>query len=41
MAAVPSFSPAELRRMTAPALLVRHARERPDGVAFRAKHLGV
>lgn len=36
-----NLSPAELRRTTAPALLVRHARSTPDGVAFRSKHLGV
>jgi long-chain acyl-CoA synthetase len=35
------YSPAELRRTTAPALLVGHARRKPDGVAFRSKHLGV
>jgi long-chain acyl-CoA synthetase len=33
--------PAELRRTTAPALLVRHARNAPADVAFRSKHLGI
>ena len=41
MAADKSFTPAELRRTTAPALLVRQARENPDNVAFRSKHLGI
>ena len=42
MAADARLSPAnELRRTTAPALLARYAREKPDDVAFRAKHLGV
>jgi long-chain acyl-CoA synthetase len=31
----------ELRRMTAPALLLERARQRPDDVAFRAKRLGI
>ena len=31
----------ELSRLTAPALLVRHAHRIPDGIAFRSKHLGV
>jgi long-chain acyl-CoA synthetase len=31
----------ELRRMTAPALLLERARQSPDGVAFRAKQLGI
>ena len=31
----------DLRRTTAPALLVERARTRPDAVAFRAKKLGV
>jgi long-chain acyl-CoA synthetase len=36
------LSPAtELRCTTAPALLLTHARSKPDGVAFRAKKLGI
>jgi long-chain acyl-CoA synthetase len=31
----------ELRRMSAPALLLERARQTPDGVAFRAKRLGI
>lgn len=31
----------ELRRTTAPALLLERARQNPDGVAFRAKQLGI
>ncbi len=31
----------ELRRTTAPALLLERARQRPDDVAFRAKQLGI
>lgn len=30
-----------LRAKTAPALLVEHARDKPDAIAFRAKHRGV
>jgi long-chain acyl-CoA synthetase len=41
MAAAEKITPAELRRTTAPALLVAHARNAPDTVAFRSKHLGV
>ena len=40
-AAVRVPAPAELRRTTAPALLVQHARTTPNVVAFRSKHLGV
>jgi long-chain acyl-CoA synthetase len=36
-----AFSPVELRRTTAPALLVDHARRNPGGVAFRSKYLGI
>jgi long-chain acyl-CoA synthetase len=31
----------ELSRMTAPALLLRHARQHSDRVAFRSKHFGI
>jgi long-chain acyl-CoA synthetase len=31
----------ELSRLTAPGLLMRHARQQPDSVAFRSKHLGI
>ena len=31
----------ELRNQTAPALLAQRARDEPDGVAYRAKHLGL
>src|SRR5262245_58044050 len=34
-------SPAELRRSTAPALLVARARQRPEAIAFRAKTRGI
>jgi long-chain acyl-CoA synthetase len=32
---------AELSRQTAPGLLVRHARQTPNGIAFRSKYLGI
>jgi long-chain acyl-CoA synthetase len=41
MAAAAKVTPAELRRTTAPSLLVQRARDAPDEVAFRSKHLGV
>jgi long-chain acyl-CoA synthetase len=41
MAAAARVTPAQLRRTTAPGLLVQHARNAPDAVAFRSKHLGV
>jgi long-chain acyl-CoA synthetase len=34
-------SAGELRRTTAPVLLLERARQNPDGVAFRAKQLGI
>jgi long-chain acyl-CoA synthetase len=40
-AALDGLSPAALRRTTAPALLVERARNSPDEIAFRSKHLGI
>jgi long-chain acyl-CoA synthetase len=41
MAALQGWTPERLRQKTAPALLCGRARETPDAVAFRSKHLGI
>src|SRR5215210_1878412 len=38
---VPAIDPAALRRKSAPLLLCERARDMPDAVAFRSKHLGL